>query len=151
MNATEYCVYCVSVVPTMEAVQFLLLAITIIVVILVTVLVERSFISDEKSQIALLKAIGFRNGTIISWNTLRFGIVALAAAILAAAASIPMTKLCITPIFGMMGATKIKFNIDPLQIFLIYPSIVFAVTIISAFITALYTRKIKSSDTANIE
>lgn len=151
MNATEYCVYCVSVVPTMEAVQFLLLAITIIVVILVTVLVERSFISDEKSQIALLKAIGFRNGTIISWNTLRFGIVALAAAILAAAASIPMTKLCITPIFGMMGATKIKFNIDPLQIFLIYPSIVFAVTIISAFLTALYTRKIKSSDTANIE
>ncbi len=151
MNATEYCVDCVSVVPTMEAVQLLLLAITIVVVILVTVLVERSFISDEKSQIALLKAIGFRNGTIISWNTLRFGIVALIAAILAAAASIPMTKLCIAPIFGMMGAAKIKFNIDPLQIFLLYPSIIFAVTIISAFLTSLYTRKIKSSDTANIE
>lgn len=151
MNATEYCIDCVSVVPTMEAVQVLLLAITIVVVILVTVLVERSFISDEKSQTALLKAIGFQNGTIISWNTLRFGIVALAAAILAAAASIPMTELCITPIYGMMGATKIKFNIDPLQIFLIYPTIIFTVTIISAFLTSLYTRKIKSSDTANIE
>ena len=135
----------------MEAVQVLLLAITIVVVILVTVLVERSFISDEKSQTALLKAIGFQNGTIISWNTLRFGTVALAAAILAAAASIPMTELCITPIYGMMGATKIKFNIDPLQIFLIYPTIIFTVTIISAFLTSLYTRKIKSSDTANIE
>ena len=135
----------------MEAVQVLLLAITIVVVILVTVLVERSFISDEKSQTALLKAIGFQYGTIISWNTLRFGIVALAAAILAAAASIPMTELCITPIYGMMGATKIKFNIDPLQIFLIYPTIIFTVTIISAFLTSLYTRKIKSSDTANIE
>ncbi|MBQ2799110.1 MAG: ABC transporter permease [Ruminiclostridium sp.] len=151
MNATEYCIDCVSVVPTMEAVQFMLLAITIIVVILVTVLVERSFISDEKSQIALLKAIGFRNGTIISWNALRFGIVALVAAVLAAAVSIPMTELCITPIFGMMGATKIIFNIDPLQIFLIYPAIIFAVTIISALLTSLYTRKIKSSDTANIE
>jgi putative ABC transport system permease protein len=151
MNATEYCIDCVSVVPTMEAVQFMLLAITIIVVILVTVLVERSFISDEKSQIALLKAIGFRNGTIISWNALRFGIVALASAVLAAAVSIPMTELCITPIFGMMGATKIIFNIDPLQIFLIYPAIIFAVTIISALLTSLYTRKIKSSDTANIE
>lgn len=151
MNATEYCIDCVSVVPTMEAVQFMLLAITVIVVILVTVLVERSFISDEKSQIALLKAIGFRNGTIISWNALRFGIVALASAVLAAAVSIPMTELCITPIFGMMGATKIIFNIDPLQIFLIYPAIIFAVTIISALLTSLYTRKIKSSDTANIE
>ena len=135
----------------MEAVQVLLLAITIVVVILVTVLVERSFISDEKSQTALLKAIGFQNGTIISWNTLRFGIVSLAAAILAAAASIPMTELCITPLYGMMGATKVKFNIDPLQIFLIYPTIIFTVTIISAFLTSLYTRKIKSSDTANIE
>lgn len=135
----------------MEAVQVLLLAITIVVVILVTVLVERSFISDEKSQTALLKAIGFQNRTIISWNTLRFGIVALAAAILAAAASIPMTELCITPLYGMMGATKVKFNIDPLQIFLIYPTIIFTVTIISAFLTSLYTRKIKSSDTANIE
>ncbi len=151
MNATEYCVDCVSVVPTMDAVKLLLLTITIIVVILVTVLVERSFISDEKSQIALLKAIGFRNRTIINWNTLRFGIVALIAAILAAAASIPMTVLCITPIFGMMGATKIEFNIDHLQIFLIYPAIIFAVTIISAFLTSLYTRKIKSSDTASIE
>lgn len=151
MNATEYCIDCISIVPTMEAVQFLLLAITIIVVILVTVLVERSFISDEKSQIALLKAIGFRNKTIISWNTLRFGIVALVAAILAAVASIPMTKLCITPIFGMMGATKIKFNIEPLQIFLMYPAIIFAVTIISAFLTSLYTRKIKFSDISNNE
>ena len=119
--------------------------------ILVTVLVERSFISDEKSQIALLKAIGFRNGTIISWNTLRFGIVALAAAILAAAASIPMTKLCITPIFGMMGATKIMFNIDSLQIFLFYPLVIFAVTFVTAWLTSLYTRKIKSSDISNIE
>jgi len=151
MNTTEYCVDCVSVVPTLEAVQLLLMTITIVVVILVTVLVERSFISDEKSQIALLKAIGFRNETIISWNTLRFGIVAFTAAILAAAASIPMTKLCITPIFAMMGATEIKFNIDPLQIFVLYPAIIFAVTILSAFLTSLYTRRIKSSDTANIE
>lgn len=51
MNATEYCIDCVSVVPTMEAVQVLLLAITIVVVILVTVLVERSFISDEKVRL----------------------------------------------------------------------------------------------------
>ncbi len=151
MNAAEYCIDCVSVVPTMEAVQYMLLAITIIVVILVTILVERSFISDEHSQIAILKAIGFRGDTIIKWHTLRFGIVALAAAILAAIASIPMTKLCITPIFGMMGATDIDFNINPLQIFLIYPLVIFAVTIATAWITSLYTKTIKTSEATNIE
>ncbi len=151
MNAAEYCIDCVSVVPTMEAVQYLLLAITVIVVILVTILVERSFISDEHSQIAILKAIGFRSGTIIKWHTLRFGIAALAAAILAAIASIPMTELCITPVFGMMGAIDIDFNIEPLQVFLIYPAVVFAVTIITACITSLYTKKIKTSEATNIE
>ncbi len=151
MNATEYCIDCVSVVPTMEAVQFLLLTITIVVVILVTILVERSFISDEHSQIAILKAIGFGSGTIINWHTTRFGIVALAAAILAAIASIPMTKLCITPVFGMMGARDINFNFDPMQIFLLYPAVIFAVTILTAWITSLYTKTIKTSEATNIE
>lgn len=151
MNAAEYCMDCTSVVPTLEAVQYLLLTITIIVVILVTILVERSFISDERSQIAILKAIGFTNGTIVKWHTLRFGIAALAAAILAAIASIPMTNLCITPVFGMMGASDIDFNIEPLKIFLIYPAVIFAVTIASAWITALHTRRIKTSEATNIE
>lgn len=151
MNSAEYCMDCLSVVPAMEAVKYLLLLITVIVVILVTLLVERSFISDERSQIAILKAIGFTNGTIVKWHTLRFGIAALAAAILAAIASIPMTDLCITPIFGMMGASDIRFNIEPLRIFLIYPAVIFAVTIAAAWITALHTRKIRTSEATNVE
>lgn len=151
MNSAEYCMDCLSVVPAMEAVKYLLLLITVIVVILVTLLVERSFISDERSQIAILKAIGFTNGTIVKWHTLRFGIAALAAAILAAIASIPLTDLCITPIFGMMGASDIRFNIEPLRIFLIYPAVIFAVTIAAAWITALHTRKIRTSEATNVE
>lgn len=151
MNSAEYCMDCLSVVPAMEAVKYLLLLITVIVVILVTLLVERSFISDERSQIAILKAIGFTNGTIVMWHTLRFGIAALAAAILAAIASIPMTDLCITPIFGMMGASDIRFNIELLRIFLIYPAVIFAVTIAAAWITALHTRKIRTSEATNVE
>ena len=150
-DQTAYCVDCIGVVDTMEAVQWLLLAITIVVVMLVTVLMERSFIADEKAQIAMLKAIGFRDGTVVLWQVCRFGLAALIAVILAAALSIPMTKLCITPIFGMMGASRIKYNIDVLQIFVLYPGAILLVTVVVAWLTALYTRTIKSSDTANIE
>ena len=135
----------------MIAVQYLLLAITILIVILVTILMEVSFISDEKSQIALLKAIGFKNEKIYRWHVLRFGVVTLFAMLLSAALSIPMTKLCITPIFGMMGANNIKYAIDPLQIFVIYPAIIIVTTLIVAFFTSLSSKRIKSSDTANIE
>lgn len=151
MNAAEYCVDCTGVADTLESVQFLLLGITLVVVILVTILMERSFIEDEKSQIAILKAIGFRDGAVIRWHVYRLGLAALIAVVLAAALSIPMTNLCISPIFGMMGASDVDYNIEPLQVFLLYPGIVLAVTVIVTWITALYTKTIKSSDTANIE
>ena len=151
MNAAEFCMDSTQVADTMESVQFLLLGITLVVVILVTILMERSFIADEKSQIAILKAIGFNDSAILKWHVYRFGLVALVAVILAAVCSIPMTNLCIDPIFGMMGAVDVEYNIDPLQIFLLYPGVVLAMTVLVAWLTALYTKTIKSSDTANIE
>lgn len=151
MNATEYCIECTGVANTMESVQFLLLGITLVVVILVTVLIERSLIADEKSQIAVLKAMGFNDGAVIRWHVYRLGLAALAAVILAAAFSIPMTELCITPIFRIMGAVDVAYNIDPLQIFLLYPGIILGMTVIVTWITALYTKSIAARDTASIE
>lgn len=151
MNATEYCIDSTAVSGSLESLQFLLLGITLVVVILMIILMERNHIADEKSQIAILKAIGFKDNVIIRWHVYRFGLAALIAVILAAILSIPMTNICITPIFGMMGATDVEFNIRPLQIFVLYPCIVVIVTILITWITAIYTKTIKSSDTANIE
>ncbi len=150
-TATEFCIDCLQVVDTMVGVQYMLLGITFVVVLLVTILVERSFVADEKSQIAILKAIGFSDRNVIMWHVYRFGLVSLISVILAACISIPMTHLCINPVFGMMGARSISYNIDPLQIFLMYPGIIFLATVIVAFQTALYTKNIRSRDTADIE
>lgn len=151
MNATEFCIDCIGVTDTMDSVQILLLGITLVVVILVTILMERSFIADEKSQIAILKAMGFQDRAVIKWHVYRLGLAALIAMVLAAALSIPMTELCITPIFGMMGATDVNYKINFLQIFLLYPGMILVMTLLITWITALYTKTIHSSDTANIE
>ena len=151
MTATEYCISCVTVADAVEGIQHGLLLVTIIVIILVTILMEKSFITSEKSEIAILKAIGFKDFAIIKWHVLRFFIAALIAVILAAALSTPMTDLCVSPVFGMMGASEIDYNIKPLEIFLIYPGIVLAVTVFVSWLVSLGTRSIKSSDTADIE
>ena len=151
MNAVEYCDDCMGVASKMESVQYLLLGITLIVVILVCILMERSFLADEKSQIAVLKAMGFGNGRVIKWHIMRFGIVTLAAVFLAAVCSIPATYLIDNPIFGMMGAGKISYVIKPWKIFFLYPAIIFLITILASGITAVHIRTIKSSDTTNIE
>ena len=115
------------------------------------IIMERSFISNEKSQIAILKAIGFTDKAIIKWHVIRLGFVSLAAVTLAAILSIPATDLIMTPVFGIMGAKTIDYLINPLNIFVIYPGIILLMTLLVTYLTALYTKTIKSSDTANIE
>lgn len=119
--------------------------------VLICVLMERSFISDEKSQIAILKATGFSDQRIIRWHTARFGFVTLIAVLLAAICSVPVTHLVDGPIYSMLGVSKLSYVIDPWKIFLIYPGIVFLMTLAASGLTALNIRGIKSSDISNIE
>ena len=151
MNAAEYCDDSMNCASAMEAVQYLFLGITLIVVVLICVLMERSFISDEKSQIAILKATGFSDKRIIRWHTARFGFVTLIAVLLAAICSVPVTHLVDGPIYSMLGVSKLSYVIDPWKIFLIYPGIVFLMTLAASGLTALHIRGIKSSDISNIE
>ncbi len=141
----------IGVVPTMEAVQYLLLGITIVVIILVVLLMELSFVTSEKSQIALLKALGFKNSQIIRWHMYRFIFVTVITEILAILLAGPITKLWCDQVFGMMGAHDITYFINPVHIYLLYPGIVLISTIIISYLAAQATNRIKSSDTASIE
>jgi putative ABC transport system permease protein len=151
MNAEEYCVDCMKVAPMMEALAYLLLAITMVVILLVTILTERTLIAGEVTQIATLKAIGFSNGAIVRWHTWRFVIVGIVVAVLSAAFSIPLTKLFGDPIYTMVGKTDVTYKIDVFKTFFMYPGAVLVVTVVVAAITATFTKKITARDTANIE
>ena len=99
-----------------------------------------------------MKAVGFGSGAVISHHTARFAIVALISSVISAALCIPLTKLAIDPIMGIMGAVNgVGYEIRPVEIFGIYPLVILAVTILAAFLTSLYTKTIRSSDTADIE
>ncbi len=141
-----------GVTETLAAVKALAAVLTIVLAALITVLMERSFIAKEQGEIALMKAVGTRNGKIYAYHTLRFLFVGIMAVIIAEIFAMPLTHLCIDPIFKMMGMElAVDYIIDPLELFLIFPVIILVTTTVSAFLTSLYTRKIKSSDTAGIE
>lgn len=143
---------CMGVGDMIAAVKNLVLMLSLIIIILLAVLMERSFISKERSEIALLKAVGFDSGSVILYHTMRFGITVLTGIVAASVLLMPLTKLIIDPIFGMMGAIgNIEYQFNVLEIFGAYPVIIFCVTVLSAALTALYTKAIKSSDTASIE
>lgn len=151
-NCADFVKESTGAADTISAVKNMVLIITLLIVVLIAVLMERSFISSEKAEIALMKAIGFSNKSIIWHHTLRFGIVAFVASILAAILCMPITKLAIDPVMGVMGAVSgVGYEIVPFEIFVLYPVIIVVVTIIAAFFTSIYTNTIKSSDASNIE
>ncbi len=151
-DTTGFVKDCMGVGDTIASVKNLVLTLSLIIILLLTVLMERSFISKEKSEIALMKAIGFGSGSVLAYHTMRFGITVFTAIILSSALLMPLTKLIINPIFGMMGAVgNIDYQINALEVFGAYPVIIFAVTLLGAALTALYTKTIKASDTASIE
>ena len=151
-TAGEFVDYCTNSSSMIEAAKNVVLIISMVIIILISVLMERSFISKEKSEIALMKALGFKNRSVTAHHSVRFMICGVAAGILACALCIPFSKLVLGMIFSTMGAVKdIRYAIKPLELFVIYPLILTAVTILGAALTALYTKTIKASDTADIE
>ena len=137
---------------TVKSVRNLVLLISLIVIILIAILMERSFISKEKAEIALMKAVGFNNGAVMAQHTVRFLISVILAQILAAALCVPLLRLLIDPIFSSLGASAgIEYQFNALEQFVKYPLIITAAVVISAFLTAIYIGTIKASDTANIE
>lgn len=151
-TAGEYINYMIgNVADQIEGVKQLILGIILCVNILVSVLMVKSFLTKEKGEIAILKAIGFHNPALVVWQSLRIGIVLLVSIIIGVAVSTPLSKLALGPVFRMMGAYSIQFEIVPLEVYVIYPLILLVATVLAAAAGALQLRKIPASETSNVE
>ena len=122
-------------------VKNLVLIISLIIIVMISVLMGRSFISKEKSEIALMKALGFRNSAVYAHHMTRFFIVGVVASVVSMLLCKPLTKLAIDPIFSVMGAVAgISYEIRPVEIFVIYPLVILSATLAGTFMTSLYTK-----------
>lgn len=137
---------------TLNAIKQMMMIITVIVTALIVILMERSFISKEKSEIALMKAVGIPDNSIVVQHTLRFVIVSVIACIISSAVLMPVSNVMMNWVCNMVGdVSGLKCDFDSLEIFVICPAILIGVTVIGSFLTAFYTKTIKASDTASIE
>ena len=73
------------------------------IILVISVIMERTFISKEQGEIALMKAIGTRNRKIYLYHTLRFLFIGIISVIISEILVMPLTHLCMDPIFKMMG------------------------------------------------
>lgn len=140
-----------DIVGQLDRLKVLILIVVLGINTLVAVLMVKSFIIKEKSEIALLKAMGFQDHSLILWQSLRIGIVLLTSVIFGVLVSSPLSSLIITPIFQMMGAYSIKYEIKTVEVYIVFPMIVLAATSFASFLSAQGLRRIVPSEISNIE
>lgn len=140
-----------SVTSSISDMKQLIVVIIMIINILVTILVSKTFLTKEKGEIGMLKAIGFDNRFLIRWQVLRIGIILVLAVIAGALLSEPVAQISAGKVFEMMGATHIDFVVDPLEVYVIYPLLLLAATLTGAFIAMQQIRGISAQETNNVE
>lgn len=151
-SAGEYISYMIGdVAGQLEGVKSLILGIILCINILVALLMIKSFITKEKGEIAMLKAIGFSNTSLVTWQSLRIGIVLSVSILFGILVCSPLSKLTVQPIFRMMGAYSIEFEIVPFEVYILYPLTVLFATVFAAALGATQLRKISAAETSNIE
>lgn len=135
----------------LEGLKHMILLVISLINILITVLMVKIFIAKEHSQIAILKAIGFSNHSLVLWQTIRIGIILVISVIIGTLLSTPISQISVGKVFQMMGAASIEFEIIPLEVYVLYPLLLFGITLLAAFITAQGVRRISTTEISNME
>lgn len=120
------------------------------VIMLITLLMEKLFITREKGEIAMMKSIGFRHSTIRNWQIMRMIFVVVASMIISVPLSLLSNHFVLKPIFGIMGA-DVSIQVNPIQAYLIYPGILLTGIIIATTIAANGVRKIDIREMNSLE
>ena len=151
-NSEDMIKFATGMSDTLNAMKYMMMILTTILTTMIVVLMERSFISKEKSEIALMKAVGIPDRSIILHHSLRFVIVSILAVILSSIVLMPISNATMKWVCNMIGdISSIKCGYDPIDVFVICPAILIGVAAAGSLLTALYTKTIRSSDTASIE
>lgn len=140
-----------NITEPMVAVKQLIVAVIMLINMMVVILVSKTFIAKERGEIGMLKAIGFHNRALIQWQVLRIGIILVLSVILGALLANPAAQISSGKIFEIMGATRIEFVVKPLEVYVFYPLLMLAATILGAILAAGQIRRISAQETNNIE
>ncbi len=140
-----------DITKQLGGVKNIIFGVVLCINVLVTVLMVKSFIIKEKSGIAILKAIGFKSLNLAVWQTLRIVIILVIAVVLGILLSGPLSSLIIAPVFCLMGAYNIEFDVNAVEVYLIYPFAVLATTSAAAFLVSKGLRKVQVSQASNAE
>lgn len=140
-----------GITATMDGLVLVILVVVITINCLIAVLLTRTLLNKDIGTIALLKSLGFGNGTIRVWQSLRVIIVLVVAIILGVGTSFLVNPLMVKFTFGLVGADSVKQVINWWQIGLLYPAVVILGTSLAAALSTRSVGKVSFKEINSIE
>lgn len=140
-----------NITDMLAPIKIMVIAIVIAINVLVVVLMQKMFLIREKNKMATLKAIGYSNKDLIIWQTKRITFVLFIGILIGTITATPFSQITSGQVFKLMGATRIEFVINPLEVYLIYPLAVLLATIAGCILTMRKVKKITVSDINVVE
>ena len=130
-----------TVIERVGEIKLLTVSVVIMINSLVTILLCRTFLERDKGEIALLKSIGFSNGFLRAWQSMRIGMIQLVSVFFGILCSYLLNDLMIQYTFGIMGARQVELSIEPMEVYVGYPLLLLAGVLASAYFAASGVKK----------
>jgi putative ABC transport system permease protein len=120
-----------DIAKQLKAVEKLILILVLSINFLITTLLLRMLLSKEIPEIAILKSLGFHTATVKLWQVYRLGIILVTSILLGAVFANMTGNVISSGIFRIMGVTRLQLAVEPLKVYVVYPFVLFTITIIA--------------------
>lgn len=127
----------------LSIVRNVLSMVAIFVIVLITALYSKILLAGESSEIALLKCMGFSDGSIRKWQMLRGVLLVLISGIIAYAIHLIIGNHFINFVFNFLQLSGFRYVMKPVVTFLIIPVVIMASILIILWGIQRETDKIK--------
>lgn len=140
-----------GIIKQIDTLTYFIVGIVLVINSLITILLMKTIMTKERGDIALLKSIGFADGSLRIWQTARVLVILAASVVAGTLLSNLLAPYIIGPIFAMMGATSIKLVMGNVWVYVIYPLLLLAVTGVTALLCAGGVKKVDLKEVNDIE
>ena len=122
------------------------IVVALIIMILVTLLFMKMLVTKDRYSIAVMKALGFTNSDITAQYVTRSAFVLLIGVVLGTLLSNTVGEILAGAVISSFGASSIKFEVNPLSAYLLYPLMMVSSVLIATIIGTLDAGQIKISE-----
>lgn len=140
-----------DVASSLKGMKLYIILVVVLINILVVSLMQKMFLTRERGQIAMLKMQGFDNVAIFKWQIKRIMLILFVGILLGTLTGTFFSKWTAGEVFKFMGLSEVVFEINPMEVYVAYPIILFVTVVLAAMIGILGVRGISEKEINDME